>query len=76
MSGSGEVAAGLVGIVWLVFILVCGVGWVMNIYKLTQCDFDAPYKTEIIRVVSTVVPIVGGFTGWMEIGEEVGKPKK
>jgi len=76
MVNSSEAAAGLVGLMWLVFILVCGVGWVMNVYKLTQCDFETPYKTEVIRVVSTVVPVIGGFTGWMEIGEEVGKPKK
>ncbi len=76
MSGSSEAVAGSFGILWLVFILCCGIGWVMNIYKLTQCDFETPYKTEVIRVVSTVVPVIGGFTGWMDIGEEVGKPKK
>jgi hypothetical protein len=75
MSTSGEAASGIVLLVWFVIAITMGVGWVMNFYKFTQLDFEAPYKAEIIRAVG-VVPIVGAFTGWMTIGEENIKVEK
>jgi len=61
-----------IGFVILVVILFIGgiTGYVKNVIKLIECDFEAPYKTEIIRTVS-LFPIVGAFTGYMTIGEEV-----
>ena len=59
-----------VGIVmYFMVLIVMGVGWSLNLYKLVHCDFEAPYKTEIIRTVS-ILPVIGMFTGWMTIGEE------
>lgn len=42
-------------------------GWCMNLYKLTQCDFEAPYKAEVIRSVGVGVPFVGIVTGYIDI---------
>lgn len=54
---------------FLLFIVVGGgTGWVMNIYKLTQCDFEAPYKAEVIRVVG-IIPPVGAIVGYMDFGK-------
>lgn len=44
------------------------IGWVKNIGKLASCDFQAPYKAEIIHGIG-IVPIVGAFTGWMDLGK-------
>lgn len=44
-------------------------GYIANIYKLTDCDFDKPYKAEVIRVVGIVVPPVGCITGFMHIDD-------
>lgn len=33
---------------------------VSNIYLLTQCDFEAPYKAEILRVGAFFVPLGTG----------------
>ena len=52
--------------IWLIIIF----GWIRNIYKLTQCDFDAPYKTEVLRSVGIVVFPLGFIIGYMDIGEE------
>ena len=52
----------------LVIFLVGGVGWVKNIIKLSQCDFEAPYKAEVIHAVG-VIPPVGAITGWLDLGE-------
>jgi hypothetical protein len=46
------------------------IGWVMNLYKLTQCDFDTPLKTEVIRAIAIPVAPLGAIIGYMDIGEE------
>ena len=53
----------------IVTLIVCGLilaGWVQNIVKLSNCDFQAPYKAEVIYGVGRV-PIVGAVTGWIDI---------
>ena len=56
----------------VLFFVVFWSGWAMNVFKLVNSDFEAPYKTEIIRSVS-LIPPVGAITGWMDIGEENAK---
>jgi hypothetical protein len=53
-------------LIWLMIMF----GWFRNIYKLTQCDFDVPLKTEVIRSVGIVVFPLGAIFGYMNIGEE------
>lgn len=43
------------------------IGYIANIYKLTDCDFDAPYKAETFRVVGIVIPPVGAVMGFINI---------
>jgi hypothetical protein len=45
-------------------------GWVRNIYKLVQCDFDVPLKTETIRLIGIPLFPMGAMIGYMDIGEE------
>ena len=52
----------------VVIILVIGTGWVKNLIKLTECDFEAPYKAEVIHIVG-LVPPVGAITGWLDLGK-------
>ena len=54
----------------LVFTVLFLVGWVMNIVKFTQCDFEPVNKTEIVRGVCIFVAPVGAVIGYMDIGEE------
>lgn len=43
------------------------IGYVMNIYKLTKCDFDAPYKAEIIRGAGIPFFPLGVIAGYCTI---------
>jgi hypothetical protein len=52
--------------IWLIIIF----GWFRNIYKLTQCDFDVPLKTEVIRSIGIVIFPIGAIIGYMDIGKE------
>jgi hypothetical protein len=51
---------------WGILLLIAS-GWVVNIVKLCKCDFAAPYKSEVVRVIGVFVPPVGMVTGWMEL---------
>ena len=58
---------------WLVLVgilvgILAVVGYFKNIYELTQCDWEAPYKCEAIHAVG-VIPVVGVFTGYMSEDE-------
>lgn len=52
----------------LVILLVVGTGWIKNLIKLTECDFEAPYKAEVIHAVG-LIPPVGMVTGWLKVGK-------
>ena len=58
----------IVAVIYLVIVLAVCVGWVKNLIKLTDCDFEAPYKAEVIHAVG-IIPVVGTFTGWMDFGK-------
>lgn len=54
-------------ILQIVIAFVIGFGWVKNIIKLTECDFEAPYKAEVVHAAGLIPPI-GAITGWMNVG--------
>ena len=54
-------------IIDLVIVLVIGTGWVKNLIKLSECDFESPYKAEVIHAIG-ILPPVGMVTGWMDLG--------
>lgn len=53
------------GISAMVMVAIFGFGcWVMNLVKLCKCDFDAPYKGEVIHAVGVFVPPTAVITVW------------
>ena len=57
----------IIEIVVVIFLLLVAVGWVKNIIKLSNCDFEAPYKAEVIHGIG-IIPPVGMITGWLDVG--------
>ena len=55
-------------VIALVRVVVWG-GWAVNIYKLTQLDFESPYKAEAIRAVG-LIPPVGAVIAWFDIEDK------
>lgn len=55
--------------IWLVAICLF-VGWVKNIVSFVGSDFEAPYKSEIVRAVGIPIAPMGGIIGYMTIGDE------
>lgn len=53
-------------IIWMLVF----VGWVLNIVQFCRCDFDAPYKAEIIRGAGVVIAPVGSVVGYLNIQDE------
>lgn len=64
MNKRGNAGAGCIV---LIFWLACFIGYFMNVAKLIRCDFKAPYKAEVIRVIGVFTGVVGAVAGWMEI---------
>lgn len=52
-------------IVWVVGLL----GWVSNINQLIRCDFEKPYKAEVIRSIGVVVVPIGAVAGFFKIDD-------
>jgi len=59
-------------LIMFVFVGLALTGWIKNVIKLSECDFESPYKTEVIRGIG-IIPPVGAIIGWMDIGEENGE---
>ncbi len=55
-------------VVIIIIALIGCIGWVKNLIKLAECDFEAPYKAEIIHGVG-LIPPVGAVTGWLDVGK-------
>ena len=51
----------------LVIILVSTLGSVLNLVKFFKCDFNSPYKCEVIHVLGAVTGI-GVITGYFDFG--------
>ena len=47
----------------VLFALFAIVAWIVNIVKLLNCDFDAPYKEEAIHLIG-LIPGVSMITCW------------
>jgi hypothetical protein len=54
----------LVELVVVIFGLLFVCVWPYNLYRLSQCDFDAPYKCEVIHAIGVVVPPAAIVTMW------------
>lgn len=54
------IGAMIFSILFCIFGAVCYVG---NVVKLTRCDFNAPYKGEIVHAVG-LIPAVSIVTVW------------
>ena len=52
-----------------IFGLFLSIGWVINLTKLANCDFEPPYKAEIIHGIGVFVPPVGMVVGLLDLGE-------
>jgi hypothetical protein len=52
---------------FIVVFLVASVGWVKNIIKFADCDFEAPYRCETVHALG-LFPPVGMITGWLDLG--------
>lgn len=47
-----------------VIAIVASIGWIKNVIKLSNCNFESPYKCEIVHAVG-IIPPVGAIVGYM-----------
>lgn len=42
------------------------VSWFTNLFKLTECDFEAPFKCEAVHGIG-LIPVVSVVTAWIDV---------
>ena len=67
---------GIIGVILFILAVIAIipasiVGYWMNIYGLTQCDFEEPYRAEIVRSIGIPVFPMGAIAGYLEIEDGV-----
>lgn len=71
-----ESISGLMFFLVVVTVAILGIiGWGMNVYSFTQCDFNESYKAEIVRGVGIAVAPVGAVVGYIDIEDGTEKIK-
>ena len=61
---TGSILIGLFTALWIIFSLGA---WIWNATKLASCDFNAPYKCELIHSIGLVLPPIAIITVWFDI---------
>ncbi len=68
---SAAKAAGFYSVLFAYAIAIIGIiGWVKCVIKLSDQDFKAPYKSEVIYAVGVFIPFTGAVIGYLDITDE------
>ena len=46
-----------------------GISWLVNLFKLTECDFNAPYRCETVHGIG-IFPPAALVTVWLETDKD------
>ena len=58
----------LTELVIVIIFLFGGISWLVNGYKFIQCDFEAPYKAEVVHGIGVFTPLCL-VTAWVDVGK-------
>ena len=50
-------------------LLIFGLPYILNLNKLSNCDFESPYRCEVIHGIG-IIPLVSMITVWFGTDEE------
>ena len=57
-------------IIQLAIVLFVATCWIVNLVKFTKCDFESPYKSEVIHGVGVFTVVASVVTVWFPTEEE------
>ena len=69
INNKGFTIVELLVVVQMLVIFLVAIGWGVNIYKFSKCDFKAPYKAEIIRGIGIPAVPFGAIVGFFDIND-------
>ena len=58
----------ILSVIFIGIWLLVAVSWISNIVKLVGCDFETPYKCEVIHVIG-LLPPASVVTVWLDTGK-------
>ena len=53
----------------IIILALAAIPWIWNAVKLTNCDFDAPYRCEVVHGIGLTVPPSSIITVWFDDDE-------
>lgn len=68
MNGIRNAGCGAI-IFYILLLVFCVWGYVANIVKFAKCDFEAPYKSEVLHGIGIFVPPMGVIMGYIDTGK-------
>ncbi|MDD4352557.1 MAG: hypothetical protein PHU71_06320 [Candidatus Gracilibacteria bacterium] len=75
MKNKAFTAVELLMVFWILLSLTGVVGYVKNIVRFVNCDFQPAYKAEVVYGIGLIPPI-GCITGWISIDDTPHTPAK
>jgi hypothetical protein len=66
MSRSNDTSIGAAVVVWGCFCIFVILAWPVNVYRLTQCDFEAPYRCEVAHTLGLLAVPAAMITVWFD----------
>jgi len=58
---------GLLSLITLIIFMTLTLGYIINIFKFANSNFEKPYKREIIHGLGIFIPPIGSIIGWTKI---------
>jgi hypothetical protein len=57
----------------LIIYAAMGLSWCVNAVKLVDCDFEAPYREEVVRSLAVPVAPLSWVVAWVEFDNNKGR---
>ena len=49
-----------------VMVIALSLSWLVNLYRITSCDFDMPLRCEVIHATGVFIPPAALVTAWFD----------
>lgn len=59
----------IISVLTYLVIILAAIGYVKDIVHFVSCDFESPYKAEILYGIGAISPPIGAVMGYIDIDD-------